>query len=77
MATMPLAHKRGALTMHGNDSGLGQFGGPELRMVAKPRLAIRGPGATEDRETVEEYYEEREIDNEYSERCAQGNDGVQ
>eukprot|EP00971_Amphidinium_carterae_P277546 5508466-Amphidinium_carterae.1 len=28
---------------------------------------MRGPGATEDRETVEEYNEEREIDNEYSE----------
>eukprot|EP00971_Amphidinium_carterae_P085671 1695376-Amphidinium_carterae.1 len=28
---------------------------------------MRGPGATEDRETVEEYNEEREIDNAYSE----------
>eukprot|EP00971_Amphidinium_carterae_P144362 2861096-Amphidinium_carterae.1 len=40
---------------------------PEFRMVAEPRLAMRGPGAMEDRETVEEYSEEREIDNECSE----------
>eukprot|EP00971_Amphidinium_carterae_P027832 548678-Amphidinium_carterae.1 len=43
---------------------------PEFRMVAEPRFTMREePGATEDRETVEEYNEERgrEIDNEYIE----------
>eukprot|EP00971_Amphidinium_carterae_P132625 2626529-Amphidinium_carterae.1 len=35
-----------------------------FRMVAEPRLTMRGPGATEERETVEEYNEVREIDSE-------------
>eukprot|EP00971_Amphidinium_carterae_P149813 2969943-Amphidinium_carterae.1 len=37
-----------------------------FRMVAELRLTMReGPGAMEDRETVEEYIEEQKIDNVY------------
>eukprot|EP00971_Amphidinium_carterae_P039846 782335-Amphidinium_carterae.1 len=39
----------------------------QFRMVAEPRFTMReGPGAMDDRETVEEYNEEtKEIDNVY------------
>eukprot|EP00971_Amphidinium_carterae_P264948 5255718-Amphidinium_carterae.1 len=62
--------QKGALTMHSVIPGrlvLRQESTVQFRMVAEPRFTMReGPGATDDRETVEEFNEEmRETYNVY------------